>query len=96
MLVFDPSFSFPFMLLLLKLVLSPWFHFSVRLKEAKQLSTVLKHPVFQSDPLAAIHQHLESTQPIIDEKPKKKNKNGGKKKKDKKAKASTGPESMDM
>ncbi|PON88125.1 ribosome biogenesis protein [Trema orientale] len=66
------------------------------LKEAKQLSTVLKHPSFQSDPLASIHQHLESTQPVIDEKPKKKNKNGGKKNKDKKTKSSTGPESMDM
>ncbi|PON73965.1 ribosome biogenesis protein [Parasponia andersonii] len=86
---------FPF-ILLLKLVLSSRIHFTVRLKEAKQLSTVLKHPAFQSDPLPSIHQHLQSTQPVIDEKPKKKNKNGGTKKKDKKTKASTGPESMDM
>ncbi|KAL4602963.1 hypothetical protein ACB092_10G091100, partial [Castanea dentata] len=31
------------------------------LKEGKQLSIVLKHPTFQLDPLAAIHQHLQST-----------------------------------
>lgn len=77
-------------------MLSSRFHFSIRLKEAKQLSTVLTHPAFQSDPLAAIRQHLESTQPVEDEKPKRKNKNGGKKKKDKKSKASTGHESMHM
>ncbi|XP_062078386.1 uncharacterized protein LOC133782931 [Humulus lupulus] len=68
------------------------------LKEAKQMSTVLNHPAFQLDPLAALAQHLESTQPVIEEKPKikKKNKNGGRKKKDKKSKSSTGPESMDL
>ncbi|XP_062092171.1 uncharacterized protein LOC133798018 isoform X2 [Humulus lupulus] len=68
------------------------------LKEAKQMSTVLNHPAFQLDPLAALAQHLESTQPVIEEKPKKKkkNKNGGRKKKDKKSKSSTGPESVDM
>ncbi|KAJ0010693.1 hypothetical protein Pint_33870 [Pistacia integerrima] len=44
------------------------------LKEGKQLGTVLNHPAFQVDPLAAIHQHLESTAPISDEKPKKKTK----------------------
>ncbi|KAJ7967506.1 Ribosome biogenesis protein slx9-like [Quillaja saponaria] len=67
------------------------------LKESKQLSTVLSHPAFQLDPLAAIHQHLQSTQPVVEEKPKKKfiNKNGSKKK-GKKSKASSGPESMDM
>ncbi|XVF01317.1 hypothetical protein REPUB_Repub04eG0077500 [Reevesia pubescens] len=67
------------------------------LKEGKQLSAVLKHPAFQADPLAAIHQHLQSTQPVLDEKPKKKmNKNGGKKKKSKKSKASSGLHSMDF
>ncbi|GMN37731.1 hypothetical protein TIFTF001_007056 [Ficus carica] len=66
------------------------------LKEVNQLNAVLKHPVFQSDPLAAIHQHLQSTQPVTEEKPKKKNKSGGKKKKNKKSKASAVPESMDM
>ncbi|GMY38525.1 putative ribosome biogenesis protein slx9-like [Fagus crenata] len=65
------------------------------LKEGKQLSTVLNHPAFQLDPLASIYQHLQSTQPVIDEKPKKKkNKNGGRKKKSKKSKASDGPQSM--
>ncbi|XP_068648343.1 uncharacterized protein [Aristolochia californica] len=32
-------------------------------KEGAKLKAVLSHPVFQSDPLSAIHQHLESTQP---------------------------------
>ncbi|KAL5790569.1 hypothetical protein ACOSQ2_005457 [Xanthoceras sorbifolium] len=40
------------------------------LKEGKQLSAVLNHPTFQEDPLAAIHQHLESTQPMSNDKPK--------------------------
>lgn len=67
------------------------------LKEGKQLSTVLNHPAFQVDPLAAIHQHLESTQPVLDEKPKKRmNKTGKKKKKGGKSKASLEPQSMDM
>ncbi|XP_065870997.1 uncharacterized protein [Euphorbia lathyris] len=69
------------------------------LKESKQLSTVLNHPAFQSDPLEAIHQHLQNTQPPADEKPKKKlkNKNGSKKRKmKKKPSASNGPESMDL
>ncbi|GMJ12838.1 hypothetical protein HRI_004953000 [Hibiscus trionum] len=68
-----------------------------RLKEGKQLNAVLEHPAFQADPLAAIHQHLQNTQPVADEKPKKKaNKNGGKKKKNKKSKASSGSQSMDI
>ncbi|XVE49244.1 hypothetical protein DITRI_Ditri01bG0067200 [Diplodiscus trichospermus] len=67
------------------------------LKEGKQLSAVLKHPAFQADPLAAIHQHLQSTQPVSVEKPKKKKTiNGGKKKKSKKSKASSRPQSMDI
>ncbi|KAK3420713.1 hypothetical protein EUGRSUZ_H03226 [Eucalyptus grandis] len=59
------------------------------LKEGKQLSTVLSHPAFHSNPLAAIQQHLESTQPVMDEKPKKKSKTGGKKRKSKKVKAAS-------
>ncbi|WCJ17791.1 hypothetical protein M5689_000184 [Euphorbia peplus] len=70
------------------------------LKESKQLSTVLNHPAFQSDPLQAIHQHLQNTQPPADEKPKKKlkNVNGSKKKgkKKKKPSASNEPQSMDL
>ncbi|XP_059447478.1 uncharacterized protein LOC132178914 isoform X1 [Corylus avellana] len=67
------------------------------LKEGKQLSAVLNHPAFRLDPLAAIYQHLQSTQPVTDEKPKKrKNKNGGKKRKEKKSKVSDGPQSMVM
>ncbi|KAJ4716249.1 Ribosome biogenesis protein [Melia azedarach] len=64
------------------------------LKEWKQLSTVLNHPAFQAEPLAAIRQHIESTQPVSDEKQKKKiNKNGSKKKK---GKTSTGHQSLDI
>ncbi|XAR59422.1 hypothetical protein NMG60_11015257 [Bertholletia excelsa] len=66
------------------------------LKETNQLKTVLSHPAFQSDPLAAIHQHLQSTQPVRDEKPQRKNKNGKKKAKKKKPKASSGPQSMEI
>lgn len=69
----------------------------IRLKEGKQLATVLEHPAFKSDPLAAIQQHLERTQPVVEVKPeKRKNKSGSKKRKDKKLKASAGPQSMDM
>ncbi|KAI3448129.1 hypothetical protein Pfo_004794 [Paulownia fortunei] len=57
------------------------------LKEGNQLKTVINHPVFQSDPLGAIYQHLQNTQPAIDEKPKRKDsktrKNKAKKKKSK-------------
>ncbi|TQD87976.1 hypothetical protein C1H46_026474, partial [Malus baccata] len=67
------------------------------LKEGKQLTTVLNHPTFKSNPLAAIHQHLQSTQPVEDVKPeKRKNKSGSKKRKEKKSKASAGPQAMDM
>ncbi|KAI3431111.1 uncharacterized protein J3R85_008036 [Psidium guajava] len=64
------------------------------LKEGKQLSTVLNHPAFQSNPLASIQQHLESTQPVLNEKPKKTNKTGGKKRKSKKSKAASSSQSM--
>ncbi|KAB1208427.1 hypothetical protein CJ030_MR7G022715 [Morella rubra] len=67
------------------------------LKEGRQLNTVLNHPAFLSDPLAAIHQHIQSTQPVTDEKPKKKaNKNGGRKRKGKRSMASDGTQSMVM
>ncbi|KAM2493468.1 hypothetical protein PS1_044867 [Malus domestica] len=67
------------------------------LKEGKQLTTVLNHPTFKSNPLAAIHQHLQSTRPVVDGKPvKRKNKSGSKKRKEKKSKASVGPQAMDM
>ncbi|TQD93877.1 hypothetical protein C1H46_020491 [Malus baccata] len=67
------------------------------LKEGKQLTTVLNHPTFKSNHLAAIHQHLQSTQPVVDVKPvKRKNKSGSKKRKEKKSKASVGPQAMDM
>ncbi|KAL7236542.1 hypothetical protein ACSBR1_019771 [Camellia fascicularis] len=67
------------------------------LKEANQLKTVLDHPAFQSDPLAAIHQHLQSTQPVTDVTPGRKNVKSGKKKaKKKKPKISAGPQSMEI
>jgi len=52
----------------------------ISLKEWKQLSTVLNHPAFQLDSLAAILQHLHSTQPVTDEKPKKTKMEGRRKK----------------
>ncbi|XP_027367207.1 uncharacterized protein LOC113873333 isoform X2 [Abrus precatorius] len=65
------------------------------LKEGNRLSAVLKDPNFRADPLSAIYQYLQNTQPIVEEQPKKKvNKNGSKKKK--KSKASTGQQSMEM
>ncbi|XP_004299946.1 PREDICTED: uncharacterized protein LOC101313414 [Fragaria vesca subsp. vesca] len=74
------------------------------LKEGKQLTTVLNHPAFQSDALAAIHQHLERTQPVREEEKPEKRKNkcgskkrkGGSKKKGLKSEGSSAPESMDM
>ncbi|KAJ1397343.1 Ribosome biogenesis protein SLX9 [Sesbania bispinosa] len=42
------------------------------LKEGQRLSAVLKHHFFQADPLSAIHQHLQHTQPVVEEQPKKK------------------------
>lgn len=66
------------------------------LKEANQLKIVLNHPAFQSDPLAVIHQHLQSTQLVTDDKPERKKIKGGKKKsKKKKSRTSSGPQSME-
>ncbi|KAJ0681920.1 putative ribosome biogenesis protein Slx9 [Helianthus annuus] len=67
------------------------------MKETNQLKTVLNNPAFQADPLAALHQHLQNTQPVC-EKPTRKNVTGKKKKKNKKkkgSKASTGSQSME-
>ncbi|XP_057965571.1 uncharacterized protein LOC131156140 isoform X2 [Malania oleifera] len=64
-------------------------------KEANQLRTVLSHPAFLSDPLAAIHQHLKNTQPITkDETKKRSSKKGEKKSKKKRAKDASGLQSM--
>ncbi|KAL8223839.1 hypothetical protein R6Q57_019314 [Mikania cordata] len=68
------------------------------MKEANQLKTVLNNPTFQADPLAAIHQHLQNTQPVSDEKPTRKNEKGKKikkKSKKKKSKSAAGPQSME-
>lgn len=64
------------------------------MKESNQLKKVLNDPVFQADPLAALHQHLQSTQPVSEEKPARKS-GTGKRKKKKKSKAQTGPKSME-
>ncbi|PIN17598.1 hypothetical protein CDL12_09733 [Handroanthus impetiginosus] len=67
---------------------------SIVLKESSQLKTVINHPVFQSDPLSAIYQHLQNTQPLTDEKPKRKD---GKTRKNKtKKKKSNTSQSMEM
>lgn len=59
----------------------------IRLKEGNQLKIVINHPTFQSDPLGAIYQHLKSTQPPTEEKPKRKENKDGKKKKVKRKKS---------
>ncbi|EYU42692.1 hypothetical protein MIMGU_mgv1a015540mg [Erythranthe guttata] len=65
------------------------------MKESNQLKTVMNHPVFQSDPLAAIYQHLQNTQPPVEEKPKKRD-NKTKKRKTKKKKSKDGVQSMEI
>ncbi|XP_023729615.1 uncharacterized protein LOC111877316 [Lactuca sativa] len=66
------------------------------MKEANQLKTVLNDPVFKADPLAALHQHLQSTQPVI-EKPARKSENGKKgRKKMKKKKKKKGSKAQSM
>ncbi|KAL5702411.1 hypothetical protein ACHQM5_027633 [Ranunculus cassubicifolius] len=65
-------------------------------KEGKQFEAVLSNPVFQSDPLAAILQHLEQTQPSppVEQPKKKMNKNGSTKRK--KLKASSSSHAMEL
>ncbi|XP_059652937.1 uncharacterized protein LOC132300029 [Cornus florida] len=65
-------------------------------KEGNQLRTVLNHHEFQLDPLAALHRHLQSTQPVTDEKPERRKNKNGKKTKRKKNKAQPGPQSMEI
>lgn len=59
----------------------------IRLKEAEQLGRILNHPDFKVDPIAAIYEHLKSTQPVMDEQRTKENKNGSENRKHKKSKA---------
>ncbi|OIT07478.1 PREDICTED: putative ribosome biogenesis protein slx9-like isoform X1 [Nicotiana attenuata] len=66
------------------------------LKEGNQFQAVINHPAFQADPLGAIHQHLQSTQPTLDDKPKKREKKNGNRKGKKKSKASAAPQSMEI
>ncbi|KAK9690920.1 hypothetical protein RND81_09G163300 [Saponaria officinalis] len=66
------------------------------LQEANRLKTVFSNPVFQADPLAAIHQHLQTTQPAPERQPRKKSNDDTKKKRKKKSKTSSTPRSMEM
>ncbi|KAF7009625.1 hypothetical protein CFC21_024139 [Triticum aestivum] len=70
-------------------------------RESAQLNAVLNNPQFQLDPLAAIHQHLVSTQPPSSVKDDESAKSGKKSRKDKKRKkkkknALSTPQSMDI
>nr|GEV53187.1 putative ribosome biogenesis protein slx9-like [Tanacetum cinerariifolium] len=66
------------------------------MEESSQLKTVLNDPVFKADPLAALHQHLQSTQPVLEKPPRKKETGKkGQKKRKKKSKASTGSQTME-
>ncbi|BBN13233.1 hypothetical protein MPTK1_6g01880 [Marchantia polymorpha subsp. ruderalis] len=56
-------------------------HQKVVVKETKQLAAVLAHPEFQTDPFAAIQQHLTNTLPAPDPPAKKPDGKGKKKKK---------------
>lgn len=70
----------------------------IRKKESNQLKTVLNNPTFKADPLAALHQHLQNTQPVSDEKPPRKSATGKrarKKNKKKGSKALAGSQSME-
>lgn len=64
------------------------------IEEGNQLKAVLSHPDFKANPLAAIHQHLQSTQPPNEDKQKKKN--GSKKSKEKRQKAASELQPMDI
>lgn len=72
-------------------------------RESAQLNAVLNNAQFQLDPLAAIHQHLVSTQPPSSVKDDESAKSGKKSRKDKKRKkkkkknnALSTPQSMDI
>lgn len=65
-------------------------------KESKQLRAVLNHPMFQSDPLAAIHQHLQSTQPSPEIKQGKRSSKTKKGKAKKNRSKLSGPDSMEI
>lgn len=69
------------------------------LKEGQRLCELFKNDSFQVNPLAAIHQHLRSTQPepvAEKQQPKKKANVNGSKKRKKKSKAGAGLKSMDI
>ena len=71
--------------------------FLSRVKEQARFLQNLSDPSFQTDPLSAIHQRLLTTQPVVEEQPKKKvNKNGSTKRKDKKLKALARSQNMEM
>ncbi|KAK9135862.1 hypothetical protein Syun_015192 [Stephania yunnanensis] len=64
-------------------------------KEGNRLKAVLSNPAFRSDPFAALHQHLQNTQPILSDKKPVKSSTNRKKNKSKKSKALPGDQAMD-
>ncbi|KAL3843902.1 hypothetical protein ACJIZ3_001305 [Penstemon smallii] len=66
------------------------------LREDNHMKTVISDPVFQSDPLSAIYQHLQSTQDFKDEKPKRKDSKTGKRKVKKKNSKASAQQSMEI
>jgi hypothetical protein len=64
--------------------------------EEGRMKAVLNHPAFQANPLAAIHEHLLSTQPAMDVKVVRKDNKKMKNKKKKKSKKSVGVQSMEI
>ncbi|GJY87038.1 hypothetical protein Tco_0501666 [Tanacetum coccineum] len=67
----------------------------LRMKESSQLKTVLNDHVFKADPLVALHQHLQSTQPVLEKPPRKKETKKKGQKKKKKAKSLIGSQTME-
>eukprot|EP00262_Sarcandra_glabra_P010473 TRINITY_DN25759_c0_g1_i1.p1 TRINITY_DN25759_c0_g1~~TRINITY_DN25759_c0_g1_i1.p1 ORF type:complete len:166 (+),score=31.48 TRINITY_DN25759_c0_g1_i1:53-550(+) len=66
-------------------------------KESKQLQAVFNHPAFRADPLSAIHQHLQSTQPLpASSQEKRSGKTHKTAKRKNQSKVLSGSQSMDM
>lgn len=66
------------------------------MNEECRMKAVLNHPAFQANPLAAIREHLVSTQPVMDVKVVRKHNKQTKNKKKKKSKTSAAPQSMEI
>lgn len=68
----------------------------IRIKESKRLEAVINDPEFESDPLAAIQKHLQSTQPLPEISQQKSSSKTKKRKAKKKHSKLSGPDSMEM